>query len=61
VTFDYKDKFPETEVADVMSVVKGLAVTYRQADECADLGRWSFLDLALRHSYGALPITLSSL
>jgi FkbM family methyltransferase len=61
VPFDFKDRFVEIEDADLMSVAKGLAVTDQQAAEHADRGRQFLSDTALRHSYGALARTLTSL
>jgi FkbM family methyltransferase len=61
VPFDFEDRFVEIEDADLMSVAKGLAVTDQQAVDHADLGRRFLADSALRHSYGALARTLTSL
>jgi len=61
VPFDFQDRFVEIEDADLMSVAKGLAVTDQQAVEHADRGRRFLADSALRHSYGALARTLTSL
>jgi FkbM family methyltransferase len=61
VPFGFRDRFVEIEDADLMSVAKGLAVTDQQAVEHADSGRRFLRDSALRHSYGALARTLTSL
>lgn len=61
VPFDFPDRFVEIEDADLMSVAKGLAVADQQAVEHADSGRRFLTDYSLRHSYGALARTLSSL
>jgi len=61
VPFDYQDRFVEIEDADLMSVAKGLRVTDQQAMEHADRGRRFLADSALRHTYGALAQTLTSL
>jgi hypothetical protein len=61
VPFDFQDRFVEIEDADLMSVAKGLAVSDQQAVEHADRGRRFLADSALRHSYGALARTLTSL
>jgi FkbM family methyltransferase len=61
VPFDFQDRFVEIEDADLMSVAKGLAVTDQQAVAHADRGRRFLADSALRHSYGALARTLTSL
>lgn len=61
VPFHFEDRFVEIEDADLMSVAKGLAVTDQEAVEHADRGRQFLSDAALRHSYGALARTLTSL
>ena len=61
VPFDYNEKFVEIEDADLMSVAKGLEVSDQQAVDHADQGRRFLTDPALRHSYGALARTLTSL
>ena len=60
VPFDYAEKFVEIDYVDLMSVAKGLDVTDMNASAHADLGE-QFLDLALRHTYGALARTLTSI
>ena len=61
VPFDFHDRFVEIEDSDLMSVAKGLAVSDQQAVEHADLGLRFLADSSLRHSYGALAKTLTSL
>ena len=60
VPFDYSEKFVEIDYVDLMSVARGLDVTDMNASAHADLGE-QFLDSALRHTYGALARTLTSL
>lgn len=61
VPFNFEDRFVEIEDADLMSVAKGLSLTDQQAVEHADLGSCFLRDSAMRHSYGALAQTLSSI
>jgi FkbM family methyltransferase len=61
VPIEFPDRFVEIEDADLMSVAKGLAVTDQQAVEHANRGRRFLADSSLRHSYGALARTLTSL
>lgn len=60
VPFDYTEKFVEIDYVDLMSVAKGLDVAESDARSHAELGQ-QFLDKALRHTFGALACTLTSL
>ena len=60
VPFDYSEKFVEIDYVDLMSVARGLDVSDLSASAHADLGE-QFLDLPLRHTYGSLARTLSSI
>ena len=61
VPFDFKDRFVEIEDADLMSVAKGLCVPDDLAVEHANEGAKFLVDAKMRHSYGALALTLTSL
>lgn len=61
VPFDFQDRFVEIEDADLMSVAKGLLLSNQQAEDHANSGRQFLVDSALRHSYGALARSLTSL
>jgi FkbM family methyltransferase len=61
VPFDYTDKFVEMEEADLMAVSKGLYLSDDRAIAHAELGQQFLPDDRLRHQYGALARTLTSL
>jgi FkbM family methyltransferase len=61
VPFDYKDTFVEIEYADLMSVARGLGLSDQQVADHADQGLPYLADPALRHSFGAIARTLTSL
>ena len=60
VPFDFNDRFVEIEDADLMSVAKGLCVSDDLAVEHANEGAQFLADAKMRHSYGALALTLTS-
>ena len=60
VPFDLVDRFVEIEDADLMSVAKGLDVSDVSALEHANDGSRFLSDVKLRHSYGALALTLTA-
>lgn len=61
VPFDFKHRFVEIEDVDLMSVAKGLLVTDEVAVQHADKGVKFLADERMRHSYGALALTLTSI
>lgn len=61
VPFDYSERFVEIEDSDLMSVAKGLDIADFDAVQHADQGSKFLFDPALRHSYGALAFTLTSI
>ena len=61
VPFDFNDRFVEIEDADLMSVAKGLDVSDSLALEHADSGSKFLGNVKLRHSYGALALTLTAI
>lgn len=60
VPFDYTDKFIEFDYVDLMSVGKGLDIAEDDARAHSELGK-QWINSALRHTYGALACTLTSL
>jgi FkbM family methyltransferase len=61
VPFGYRDKFVEMEEADLMAVAKGLWLANDMVMAHAELGQQFLADVRLRHQYGALARTLTSL
>lgn len=61
VPFDFNDRFVEIEDADLMSVAKGLDVPDSLAIEHANMGSTFLANVKLRHSYGALALTLTAI
>ena len=61
VPFSFNDRFIEIEDSDLMSVAKGLSVSDEDAVLHADRGSRFLANCSMRHSYGALARTLTSL
>jgi FkbM family methyltransferase len=61
VPFSFNDRFVEVEDADLMSVAKGLDVPDNAVIEHANKGSKFLANNRLRHSYGALALTLTAI
>jgi len=61
VPFGFQERFIEMLDSDLMSVAKGLMVSDDLAIEHADLGSQFLPNSRMRHTYGALALTLSSI